>query len=306
MKAMEPFAFEKLGAIHEENPEGFKLGTVQAPITLPAQYLCDDNGPTVSPEILMQGQSPECGGYSLATLIGLLHKVVDMVLAPLSGSFSYAYEKTVDGVPGEQGTVITAVGKAGNTVGSCLDTLFPDDGTLPAGAQQTPFSTATPEAIADGKTRSLGTPFLLDDLSFEGIAQAIYQNGAVILQVAVGKEWWSAPSGAISWAASDILPIRPPETVIDGHFICVGAFDQKNDRLWFANSWSTQWGQNGWGYIQSNYLPYIKAGIAFKPIPPSVNQALTAGQVDIARQICIDLGLIVQDIEEEVKQTIAA
>jgi hypothetical protein len=124
--------------------------------------------------------------------------------------------------------------------------------------------------------------------------------------VEVGEEWWTAPDGTVTWDPTKILPIRPPASVIDGHFIAVAPFDKTNDRLWFLNSWSKEWAQSGWGYIQSNYLPHVKAGVAFKPIPPSVQQALTAQQVGIARQILIDLGLIVQDMEEEVKQTVAA
>ena len=142
--------------------------------------------------------------------------------------------------------------KAGNTVGSCLNTLFPDDGTLETFVSNPLFSTATPEALADGKTRSLGVPFLLDDLSFEGIAQAAFQNGGVILEVEVGEEWWTAPDGTVTWDPTKILPIRPPASVIDGHFIAVAPFDKTNDRLWFLNSWSKEWAQSGWGYIQSN------------------------------------------------------
>ena len=93
--------FTKLGAVHEENPEGFRLGQIQAPTTIPEQYLCNDEGPLVTDlPILMQGQSPECGGFSLATLINFFKKAG----VALSGSFTYAFEKTMDGLPTIQGT----------------------------------------------------------------------------------------------------------------------------------------------------------------------------------------------------------
>ncbi len=280
--------FQNLGAIHEENPEGFKLGQIQVPQTIPDQYLCDDNGPLVTIPILMQNQTPECGGFSLATIVNFFKKVG----VALSGSFPYAFEKSVDGIPTVEGTYISAVGKAGSQVGACLNPLFPDDGVLETFVSNPLFSTATPEAIADGATRILGTPFLLDDLSISGIQQALYQNGAVILEVQVGDEWWTAPDGTDSWDPAKILPIRPPANVISGHFICVMPYDKKNDRLWFANTWSTEWGQEGWGYLQSNYEPFIKAGIAFKNIPPSVFKALTMGQIEIAQQIMADFSSI--------------
>jgi len=288
--------FTKLGAVHEEDPQGFKLGQIQAPVEIPDQYLCNDDGPLVTDlPILMQGQSPECGGFSLATLINFFKKTG----VPLSGSFAYAFEKTVDGLPTVQGTLISALGKAGNQAGSCLNPLYPDDGTLAEFVTNPLFSTATPEAIADGVKRILGTPFLLDDLSIGGIQQALYQNGGVILEVQVGNEWWTAANGGGSWDSAKILPIRPPATVIDSHFICVIPYDKKNDRLWFPNTWSEEWGQNGWGYLQSNYAPFIKGGLAFKNIPPSVFKALSMGQIEIAQQILADLEKVVLDIKQE-------
>jgi hypothetical protein len=297
---MDPFAFKKLGAIHEENPQGFLLGSIQAPVAKPSTYLLDPNGPFFTLNALMQFMSPHCGGYSLAQLVNFLAVLKGATPFDLSGSFDYAYEKTVDGVPNEDGTVITAIGKAGNNVGSCLQGLFPNDTATATDA--TPFSQASAQAKADALTRVLGTPFLLDDLSIEGIHQACYQNGGVILEVEVGNEWWTDESGATSWAPSVTCPVLPPKTVVDNHFILVAPYDEPNDRTWFINSWSKEWGQNGFGYFNSNYAPFIKAGIAFKQIPPSVHQALTANQISLAQQILQDLEQVLNLMGKEIGQ----
>lgn len=291
--------FTKLGAIHEDNPVGFQLGQVQAPVVIPQQFNCTDAGPIPAIPILMQGQSPECGGYSLATLISILKTLT----TPLSGCFDYAYEKWIDGLPSQEGTVISAVGKTGNQVGSCLQPLFPDDGVLmqTESNNTTPFTDATPAAKADALTRALGTPFNLNDLSFEGIAQAICQNGAVILEVQIGAEWWTLPNGVESWAPEVACPIQPPKTIIDSHFICASAYDLTNNRIWFANTWSTEWGQNGWGYLSPAYLPFIQNGIAFKQVPNSVISALTQGQKTLAQEILADMKMLLQDLETEAK-----
>lgn len=257
----------------------------------------------------MQGFSPECGGFSLAQLLNFM-AVFQKAAVPtnLSGSFSYAFEKTVDGYPGDDGTTISAIGTAGNTTGSCLETLFPDDGNAalnPTGEKISPWSDATPQAIADAVTRILGTPFLLDDLSIDGIHQACFENNAVILEVQLGKEWYTAPNGEESWDPADILPIRPPAEVIDSHFILVAPYDEPNDRTWFINSSSPQWAQNGFGYFGSNYAPFIKSGIAFKRIPPSVtavlqNPAVPAeNKVPLIQQIITDIEAAVALIQKE-------
>ena len=285
-----------LGVIHEPQPTIHPIDLVRAatPSARPSTYLPE---PFFALPVLMQGFTSQCGGYSLAQLITYLKAAND---PKLSGSFDYAFEKTVDGYPNQDGTTISAIGKAGNLTGSCLDSLFPDDGMLSTSPQAivtTPWASANQQARQDALSRLLGQPFLLTDLSIDGIHQASYENQAVILEVELGSEWYTAPNGAESWAAADVLPIRPPKTVIDSHFILVAPYDEPNDRTWFCNSWSATWAQNGFGYFNSNYAPFIKAGVAFRTVPPSVatvlnNEALPTPQ---KQQI---IQTILEDIEQ--------
>jgi hypothetical protein len=301
---------KKLGVIHEENPSLHPLSLVRAaiPPVRPPQYLLDPAGPFFTLTALMQSFSPACGGYSLAQLVNFL-AVVKKGASPvdLSGSFDYAFEKTVDGYPNDDGTTITAIGIAGPK-GSCLNALFPDDGdtTLnPMGEKNAPWSDATPQAIADAITRALGTPFLLDDLSIDGIHQACFENAAVILELQLGKEWYTSVSGEETWDAAEILPIRPPATVIDSHFVLVAPYDEPNDRTWFINSSSPRWAQNGFAYFGADYAPFIKSGIAFKQIPPSVSAVLqnptvpTETKPALIQQIITDIEAAVALIQKE-------
>jgi hypothetical protein len=200
-----------------------------------------------------------------------------------------------------EGTTISALGKAANLVGSCLEPLFPDDGALTTNPQDviaTPYASATAQAIADAATRVLGTPFLLTDLSMDGIHQACFEYGAVILEVQVGAEWYTAPDGAESWEAEDVaLPIRPPKTVIDSHFILVAPYDETTDRTWAINSWSQQWGQNGFGYFNSDYAPFILNALAFKQVPASVTAVLNNPAIETPQKQAI-VQQILQDIQE--------
>jgi len=294
------YAFKKLGAIHEENPNLHPLGAVQPPVAKPATLLPDRFFALAA---LMQYQSPKCGGYSLAQFLNYLEVLSGSQNTVLSGNFDYEFEKTVDGVPDQDGTTISAIGKAGAEVGACLATLFPED--TAATTDTTPYSAASEQAKIDALARIGGTPFLLDDLSIEGIHQAVYQNSAVILEVQVGDEWWTAVNGETSWAAADVLPLRTPKTVIDAHYILVGAYDEATDRTWFVNSWSNEWGQNGFGYFGSNYAPFIKGGIAFKKVPASVQEALYTKNYSLAQQILMDISEALGLIKQEIGQGVA-
>jgi hypothetical protein len=98
---MAPFKFQKLGVIPYQRT-GKELRVASAVAPAPQTY---DDPAFFSQPVLMQGLSPECGGYSVAFLLAyLLNQAVK-----LSGSFAYAYEKTIDGVPDTDGTTIAAV-----------------------------------------------------------------------------------------------------------------------------------------------------------------------------------------------------
>ncbi|HEY3742460.1 MAG TPA: hypothetical protein VGL53_21575 [Bryobacteraceae bacterium] len=289
---MEPFRFKKLGAIPYTRT-GEELVAAAAPGTAPATY--EDPAFFTTP-ILMQGQSPECGGYSLSFALAYLLTLNEK----LSGSFSYAYEKTVDGVPTEAGTLIPAIGKAAQNIGSCLDTLFPDDGnatTDPEG-NPTPYREATQQAIQDALTRAGWIPLMLTDLSWSGLQAAIAKYKTVIVEAQVGEEWFTAPDGTTSWTVAAVLPIRPPKEVIDAHFFALGGrYDQTN--IWFANSWSAGWGESGFGYFQENYIPFVKNALVLYKAPPSVLAVVNHPTLTQPEKLSI-IQNIINDIEQAV------
>ncbi len=287
-----PHSFEKLGAIpYKRTGAELNVGQAAAPIAAPTPY--EDPAFFATP-IDMQGKSPECGGFSvgfyLAYLLGLLVK--------LSGSFAYAYEKTVDGVPNIDGTHIAALGDVAQAAGICLKELFPDDGTNPEGTPTTKWNAATPQAISDALTRAGWLSLFLTDLSWNGIQSAISKYKAVIIEAQVGDEWWTAPNGSISWREADILPIRPPKAVVDSHFFVAGGkYDANN--TWFANSWSTEWGHNGFGYFNKSYIPFIKNAIVLYKMPPSVQTVVNHPTLTPAEKQSI-IQQIIDDIAQEV------
>jgi hypothetical protein len=299
---MEPFRFDSpLGRI-KRDPK---------PTDFPASVLLGKGGPTppawYPPDsqnvpITMQAKQPACGGYSLqySLVLFLYRKLVEKGLAPayflLSPRSAYALEKTVDGLGIEvQGTHIEAIAKARQLLGICLEAMFPSDTDLAIDVFDN-WRLSSDEAKEDALSRATGESyfFLGQSPTFQSIKDAIYNNGDVILEVEVGEEWYTALDGTTSWAAKDILPLRPPKNVIDGHFINATQFDA--DNIFGPNSWSKAWGNNGWFEMQENYMPFVVNGLVFKKVPTSAKQALTTQQLTLAQQIILDieeaLGLI--------------
>ena len=108
----------------------------------------------------------------------------------------------------------------------------------------------------------------LNDLSFDGIKKAIYENGLVLLGVHVGNEWWTAPNGNSSWQEADILPLRPPKVRISGHAILAYGYDE--NYIYFRNSFGSTWGREGDGYFGANYASQVYEGWIFKDLAPEV------------------------------------
>lgn len=91
--------------------------------------------------------------------------------------------------------------------------------------------------------------------TFEQLKSLIYQNKIVIALIQVGDTFWTAPNGQTSWTEADICPIRPPASIVSGHFIVFHSYDA--NYIYFANSFGPTWGRKGHGYIGPHYPPYI-------------------------------------------------
>jgi hypothetical protein len=288
------------------------------PTDYPASVLLGKGIPTpavwrpqdaASVPITMQDKQPACGGYSgqYSLVLYLYRQLVAKGLVPayllLSPRAAYALEKTVDGLGTEvQGTDIEAIAKMRVLLGICLESMFGSDTSLALDVFDN-WQLSTPEAKADALARATGESyfFLGKSPTFQSIKDAIYNYGDVILEVEVGEEWYTSPSGAVSWAAKDVLPLRPPKRIIDGHFIDATQFDEPS--TYGPNSWSKEWGAGGWFELQQNYMPFVVNGVFFHKVPhATVQKALTTQQFTLAEKIMQDiqnaLGLIRREMAQ--------
>jgi hypothetical protein len=308
MENIQPFDFNfELGRIPRESQ----------PTDFPASVLLGQGAPVQpiwKPEdamnlpITMQGTIPACGGFAAQyRLVHQLFKATGQYL-PLGPRSSYAEDKSIDGfgknVPG---TTIQAIAKSVTAMGIALDTLFSNDITLDPSVYAD-YSLMSQAAIADALTRATEESYFFTGKSpsLDTLKQLIEQYDGVILEVEVGPEWYTAPNGQTSWAAADILPngkLRPPSKNVSGHFIYCPAHDEN---ILFPNEWSSKWGNDGWGALGQDYVPFITNGLAFKKVPVSVQQTLksqpqiTPTQISIAQRILIDIEQVLGLMQKEV------
>lgn len=88
--------------------------------------------------------------------------------------------------------------------------------------------------------------------SIEQIAQMIRDNKGVVTGFTGTNRGWSQP---------DVRPPQPNEPVSAywGHAVFLGRAEMRNGRqmIGFLNSWGRGWGEDGWGWFDESYLPYM-------------------------------------------------
>ncbi len=145
----------------------------------------------------------------------------------------------------------------------------------------------------DMRTRALphvAMPYaFVNDLTFAGLKRAIYQYKGVILLIRVGSEFWTDKNGHTSWEEADILPLRTPKSIVSGHFVVAHSFDK--DNIYFANSFSDDWGRKGHGYFKEDYMPFVIQAGATVDVPDTPDPTYT-----FTRQL--DLGMSGADVQE--------
>ena len=231
--------------------------------------------------ILMQAQQPACVGF--ATASGMMATDKGAYSWDYSPRFLYDLAKRDDGVPNVEGTYYRQCLKEGQKNGVCDNVEFPNDVSLQYNIYKD-WTLIPANAFTAAKNRLVKSYVAVDDLSLDGIKQAIYQNGYVLLGVQLGDEWWTSPTGVTSWAQDDILnpALRPPKNVVSGHAILAYGYDQ--DYIYFVNSWSTQWGRNGIGWFGEDYEPFVQEGWTFIDLAPEVIKNLST-QISILQKV---------------------
>ena len=232
--------------VRQPNKLDYPLGAF-TPETFPEKYFTEINWC----EVENQRKIPACGSHSGAFLKSIQEGT------QLSPSYLWKRIKQIDSWPIESGTDMLSIFKTLQKRGTCSAMYLENDTTVTP-EQYTDASKLTMEMDADAQSSKIGAYAFQWNPSvpaqhlqfFNDIKAAIYKHKVVLCLLNVGSEWWTP-----SWLASDILPLRPPKSIISGHFVVLYGFDK--DFIYFRNSWSDKWGANGNGYFGLNYIPYV-------------------------------------------------
>lgn len=198
--------------------------------------------------IYMQDKYTTCGGHAPAPAANILFNAVT------SPKYAWDQTKEIDGIDPNDGTTMDAIFKSWQQSGIC-DLSLLDDSLMASLFAYTMPSNITNQMINNAQSKKITNYAFTDNPTIQQIKNAIYKYKAVILLVNCNANWWTSPSGVTSWAESDVLPLRSGPTV-DGHFICATGFDEKY--IYFANSWSKEWGRLGMGYFDQTYISEVR------------------------------------------------
>ena len=193
--------------------------------------------PKMSP-VRGQGQEGTCVGFAATTGMKEYQEKLDyQKLVILSPRFLYSECKKIDGMPREEGTTIRAAMRALKAKGVCQEKFWPYQPLK----KNKPLSGAFSNAK---KFRILTYARILD---LDELRMSLAAKGPAVLGIKVFPGMFKTKSG--------ILPLpKRGEKSIGGHAICAVGYDNKKQLVKFKNSWSSKWGDRGYGYLLFEYV----------------------------------------------------
>jgi len=224
----------------------FLLGKVQAPIEIPDEYFTGIS----KLKIRNQNGQPSCVSEATCKMLELMEFWETKSYKILSPRFLYALAKEHDGLQNQEGTYYRQCLKEASEYGICKEVLFKSDVELPKDTYKD-FDYISEEAKSEAEHRKIKSYARVDDTSFEGLKQAIYQNKVIVLGLRYSSAWVRNKLGEYSYKESDILPLRVGQW-ISGHAVLAYGYDK--DYIYFLNSFGENWGRNGIGYFGKDYL----------------------------------------------------
>lgn len=197
---------------------------------------------------------------------------------PLSARFLYAVSKCLDGAP-EEGTYPRLTAKVLKDYGCATEATVPNDTLLDheTYVYNRDITKIPKDAFDEAKQYGING-YAFAKLTEQGIKEAIYYAGlkrqGVVMLLLLGDSFWTDINGNVTWAKDAILPIRPPANVVSGHEVYPIGFEQVGERLkiWFLNSWSKDWGDNGKGWFwydeYKDFIQEVMTSIDKADVPP--------------------------------------
>lgn len=214
------------------------LSSIQERIDIPEEFKRDLSFIPID----AQGKHPACVGYAASKVKEGQELDEHQQFIDISPRFIYAMCKKIDGYSGG-GTYTRVAMKILKNYGACLEKGFPSNTSLSKDEFKN-WELIPEPAYIEAKKYKIKT-YATVDKDWESLKQAIYQNKIVLGGQTGSRNGWSQ------------LPLRPPQEgeKLFGHAIAYYGYDK--NYIYFINSWSQNYGENGIGYFGRDMLPYL-------------------------------------------------
>jgi C1A family cysteine protease len=189
-----------------------------------------------------QGQEGTCVGFAYAAIKEFYDNVQRGTKTMLSPRFIYNLSKQFDGIPNEEGTYPRVALKMGQKFGISYEEDWPykpHQKDKPSKMEEL-FIRALPQRIETyarlWNTRDMVASLLL--------------NGPFVAGVIVTQGWYS--DEALEKGVIDASVRKKPND--GGHAIAITGYDVDNKSFRVKNSWSTQYGDNGYMWLPRDWM----------------------------------------------------
>ena len=230
---------------------------VQKAVPYPAKYITDISFIPV----MDQKQLGACVGHAHAVVHIYQEYKETGKIRKMSPRYLYALAKKLDGMAGE-GTYPVVVAKISTKSGCATEETVPNNTAL---SHADYINITETDAIKEDAYPFRAGGYVDVTGGVEGLKQAIFQNGVVPITISVGNFNNPIKKGSLGLHR-------------------VAAYGYDGNKIYFRNSWTAQWGDNGNGYF--NYKDQQVSDVeAIIDIPDEVlKKAQAKPTVTIVRQ----------------------
>lgn len=217
------------------------------------------------PEIWNQGQLGSCSAFCAAGAVEYAAIKEGYERTEPSQLFIYYNERKDEGcIPYDSGSTIRESVKALHTYGACPEEDWPYDianftFTPPADAYTDGLKMTALEyqrvLLRYTTTRAVNV-----DLAIVPMKTAMASGYPVMTGISVFS---SFESQQVALTGMIPMPDVTTEQLLGGHAVLLAGYDDENQRFILRNSWGTEWGDHGYGYIPYAYIADPQLGSDF-------------------------------------------
>ena len=230
-----------LGAIKSKyDARDLKLGAVQEPISYPEIYLPDYSN---LPKYWQNGL-PTCGANAGSFFKVIQEFIESKTAKSFSPRFLWIKIKEIDNNALQVGTDMRSIFKTLKSIGVCDNNLINNDVSMSL-IDYTNSQPITQNMLDNAQPNIINSYAFVDDLSFEGIKNAIYRNGVVLLRLLVGRNFFNTTTLTI------------PAGRLSGHFIVAYGYDK--DWIYFRDSTEKDFTKSDKKFGK-DYMNWVKEG----------------------------------------------